>query len=181
MYSLRNTVACVDIRRCRMLSARSLRNILRYIPLVLPRRKVVIGGTTICVACCRPSPARLSAGPFCVVAGLCHFISFFSRFSLPSHLWKMASTVGIPAYMSAGVAILQPPHLEGDAALATEILPGPPSLVSIQQSVLKRDPRKPSMAFSYLPPSDPGSTYSGIVHGTLIGHEPEASRMRPPK
>jgi hypothetical protein len=93
----------------------------------------------------------------------------------------MASTTSIPAYLLSGVPVQQPPHLEGDASLATEILPGPPSLVSAQQSVLKRDPRKPSTAYSYLPSSDPGSTYSGIMHGTLIGHEHEASPSKRPK
>ncbi|KAF5386595.1 hypothetical protein D9615_001726 [Tricholomella constricta] len=90
----------------------------------------------------------------------------------------MASTASMPAYMSSGVPVFQPPHLEGDPSLATEILPGPPSVVSTQQSILKRDPRKPSAVFSYLPPSDPGSTYSGIMHGTLIGHEPDATRLK---
>lgn len=88
------------------------------------------------------------------------------------------ASASIPAYLLSGVPVLQPSHLEGDASLATEILPGPPSLVSVQQSVLKRDPKKPLMAFSYLPSSDPGSTYSGIVHGTLIGHEHDASRLK---
>ncbi|GLB35183.1 putative PHD-finger [Lyophyllum shimeji] len=80
--------------------------------------------------------------------------------------------------MSSGVPVFQPPHLEGDPSLATEILPGPPSVASTQQSILKRDPRKPSTVFSYLPPSDPGSTYSGIMHGTLIGHEQDATRVK---
>lgn len=100
--------------------------------------------------------------------------------TLQPPLW-MASTTSIPAYLVAGVPVQQPPHLEGDVSLATEILPGPPSLVSAQQSVLKRDPRKPSTAYSYLPSSDPGSTYSGIMHGTLIGHEHEASPSKRPK
>ncbi|KAF8078188.1 hypothetical protein FPV67DRAFT_1686608 [Lyophyllum atratum] len=90
----------------------------------------------------------------------------------------MASTASMPAYMSSGVPVFQPPHLEGDPSLATEILPGPPSVISTQQSMLKRDPRKPTTAFSYLPPSDPGSTYSGIMHGTLIGHEQDATRLK---
>lgn len=91
----------------------------------------------------------------------------------------MATTAGLPPYMLPGVSVHQPAHLEGDPTLATEILPGPPSLVSAQQSAQKRDPRKPSIAYSYLPPSDPGSTYSGIMHGTLIGHEePRSKRSR---
>lgn len=83
----------------------------------------------------------------------------------------MAATASLPAYMLPGVPVHQPSHLDGDAKLATEILPGPPSLLSAQQSAQRRDPRKPSTAYSYLPPSDPGSTYSGIMHGTLIGQE----------
>ncbi|KDR81419.1 hypothetical protein GALMADRAFT_60173 [Galerina marginata CBS 339.88] len=90
----------------------------------------------------------------------------------------MATTASLPAYMLPGVAVHQPPHLEGDASLATEILPGPPSSASLQQSALKRDPRKPSMAYSYLPPSDPGSTYSGLTHGTLIGQDLEGPRSK---
>ncbi|PPQ86872.1 hypothetical protein CVT25_012591 [Psilocybe cyanescens] len=81
----------------------------------------------------------------------------------------MATTASLPPYLLPGVAVHQPPHLEGDASFATEILPGPPSSASLQQSSLKRDPKKPSMTYSYLPPSDPGSTYSGLSHGTLIG------------
>ncbi|KAF9532372.1 hypothetical protein CPB83DRAFT_891105 [Crepidotus variabilis] len=90
----------------------------------------------------------------------------------------MATTASIPAYLLPGVTVVQPPHLEGDASLATEILPGPPSAASVQQMALKRDPKKPSMSYSYLPSSDPGSTYSGIMHGTLIGQDPEAARSK---
>lgn len=77
----------------------------------------------------------------------------------------MTSMASAPVYTLPGVPVIQPPHLEGDAALATEILPGPPSLLSLQQqSVAKRDPKKP--VFSYLPATDPGSTYSGNMAGT---------------
>ena len=84
----------------------------------------------------------------------------------------------MPAYLLPSVPVVQPPHLEGDASLATEILPGPPSAATVQQLALKRDPKKPSMAYSYLPPSDPGSTYSGIMHGTLIGLDLEGARSK---
>ncbi|KXN90458.1 hypothetical protein AN958_04130 [Leucoagaricus sp. SymC.cos] len=94
----------------------------------------------------------------------------------------MATTASIPPYMLPGVTVQQPSHLEGDGDLATEILPGPPSIASVQQAAQKRDPRKPSTVFSYLPHSDPGSTYSGIMHGTLIGQEsqdgPRTKRSR---
>ncbi|KAK2467096.1 hypothetical protein APHAL10511_001354 [Amanita phalloides] len=93
----------------------------------------------------------------------------------------MATTASLPVYMLPGVPIHQPAHLEGDSSLATEILPGPPSLLSAQQSAQKRDPRKPSILYSYLPPSDPGSTYSGIMHGTLVGQDfdgPPTKRSR---
>ena len=90
----------------------------------------------------------------------------------------MATTASLPAYLLQGVTVHQPPHLEGDPALATEILPGPPSLVSAQQAAQKRDPRKPSTLYSYLPSSDPGSTYSGLMHGTLIGQDLEGPRNK---
>lgn len=86
---------------------------------------------------------------------------------------QMATAASIPPYMLPGVTVQQPSHLEGDANLATEILPGPPSIASVQQAAQKRDPKKPSTVFSYLPSDDPGSTYSGIAHGTLIGQEPQ--------
>lgn len=93
----------------------------------------------------------------------------------------MATTASLPAYSLPGVTVYQPPHLEGNAELATEILPGPPSSAAAQQTALKRDPKKPSVAYSYLPPSDPGSTYSGLTHGTLIGQDlegPHSKRSR---
>ncbi|KAI6043116.1 hypothetical protein EDC04DRAFT_2962175 [Pisolithus marmoratus] len=81
----------------------------------------------------------------------------------------MTSMADVPAYMLPGVPVLQPPHLEGlsDPTLSTEILPGPPSLVSIRRTVQKRDPKNSSVFVSYLPPSDPGSTYSGLMTGPL--------------
>lgn len=102
----------------------------------------------------------------------------FYRTSSNSSLERMATTASIPAYLLPGVPVHQPPHLEGDASLATEILPGPPSSASLQQSALKRDPRKHSMTYSYLPPSDPGSTYSGLTAGTLIGQDLEGPRSK---
>jgi hypothetical protein len=76
------------------------------------------------------------------------------------------------AYLLPGVSVVQPPHLEGDPVLATEILPGPPSLISVQQSANRRDPKKPTApVFSYLPTSDPGTTYSGLMAGTLTGNQ----------
>ncbi|KAK0228244.1 hypothetical protein IW262DRAFT_590128 [Armillaria fumosa] len=78
----------------------------------------------------------------------------------------MASTAGY--VLPPGVPVCQPPHLEGDASLATEILPGPPPLGHIQQPATTK---KSSTMYSSLWPDDPGTTYSGIVHGTLIGQE----------
>ncbi|KAI0710388.1 hypothetical protein C8T65DRAFT_708234 [Cerioporus squamosus] len=73
----------------------------------------------------------------------------------------MASVEGVPAYLQPGASVSQPPHLEGDPSLATEILPGPPSLASIQQAVIpKKDHKKPTVTYSYLPASDPGTTYT---------------------
>lgn len=81
----------------------------------------------------------------------------------------MASVESVPAYMLPGVPIVQPSHLEGDPSLATEILPGPPSLLSVQQSGLpKKDHRKTVAAYSYLPASDPGTTYTGHTVSPVV-------------
>ena len=72
----------------------------------------------------------------------------------------MASVEGLPACLFAAPTVIQPPHLEGDPALATEILPGPPPLASVQQLAHpKKDHKKATVALSYLPTSDPGTTY----------------------
>lgn len=76
----------------------------------------------------------------------------------------MASVEAMPAYLHPGVPVVQPPHLEGDASLATEILPGPPSLLSVQQTGLPRkDHKKTIIHYSYLHPQDPGTTYSALL------------------
>ncbi|KAF9239614.1 hypothetical protein BU15DRAFT_87926 [Melanogaster broomeanus] len=92
----------------------------------------------------------------------------------------MTSMAEVPAYMLPGVPVLQPPHLEGlsNPSLSTEILPGPPSLLSVQQAAQKRDPKKPSTSVSYLPPSDPGSTYSGLMTVPLGGSEVAGPRRK---
>lgn len=77
----------------------------------------------------------------------------------------MTSVESIPQFLLGGLPIVQPKHLEGDATFATEILPGPPSLLSVQQSGNRKD-KKTSAPVSYLPASDPGTTYSvlgGVV------------------
>ena len=80
----------------------------------------------------------------------------------------MASVEGIPACLFAAPTVAQPPHLEGDPTLATEILPGPPPLSSIQQAGQpKKDHKKTPMAVSYLPTSDPGTTYGANTVSTM--------------
>lgn len=72
----------------------------------------------------------------------------------------MTSVEAVPACLLAAPPVVQPPHLEGDPTLATEILPGPPSLVAVQQmGVPKKDHKKAVVIASYLPASDPGTTY----------------------
>lgn len=107
-------------------------------------------------------PARFSDS-FCGGHRPLPALRLFSRFS------TMTSMADVPAYMLPGAPVLQPPHLEGlsDPTLSTEVLPGPPSLVSIRRTVQKRDPKNSSVFVSYLPPSDPGSTYSGLMAGPL--------------
>ena len=64
--------------------------------------------------------------------------------------------------------MVQPPPLEGDPTLATEILPGPPPLVSIQQmGIPKKDHKKSMVVASYLPASDPGTTYGANSVSTM--------------
>lgn len=80
----------------------------------------------------------------------------------------MASAASIPQCLFSTVPVVQPPHLEGDPALATEILPGPPPLTSIRQQPKKLDPKKPLVPLSYLPHSDPGTTYAGLAGGMSV-------------
>lgn len=74
----------------------------------------------------------------------------------------MAPTT-VPSCLFATVSVVHPPHLSGEASLATEILPGPPSIESLNQK--KSDPKKPTLPTSYLPQSDPGTTYTGLSGG----------------
>ncbi|TBU28935.1 hypothetical protein BD311DRAFT_662317 [Dichomitus squalens] len=85
----------------------------------------------------------------------------------------MASVESAPAYLQPGVSVSQPPHLEGDPSLATEILPGPPPLASIQQAgVPRKDHKKSSVSYSYLPSADPGTTYTTHFAMTALSAAP---------
>ncbi|KZV60897.1 hypothetical protein PENSPDRAFT_321742 [Peniophora sp. CONT] len=72
----------------------------------------------------------------------------------------------VPAYSLPGVPPLPQPKAAvgesgADLTLATEILPAPPSVASVESPApVKRDPRKPAPIISYLPSHDPGTTYS---------------------
>ena len=126
-----------------------------------------------------------------------YFFSFFSTTAVPlgygllltntlSRLLfsPMTSVETVPSVLQAAVPISQPSHLEGDPALATEILPGPPSLLSVQQSAVRKDTKKPSFALSYLPTSDPGSTYSllGLAHTpTVVSMGVDGPRRKRPR
>ena len=69
----------------------------------------------------------------------------------------------VPSCLLASVPVVHPPHLSGEVSLATEILPGPPSIEFLSQK--KTDPKKPAFHTSYLPLSDPGTTYTGLSGG----------------
>jgi hypothetical protein len=84
----------------------------------------------------------------------------------------------VPAYLIPGITISQPLHLEGDPTLATEILPGPPSLSSAQQPSYRREHRKPLGSVSYLPSSDPGSTYTGLMAGSASAQDTDGPRRK---
>ncbi|KAJ3553344.1 hypothetical protein NM688_g3662 [Phlebia brevispora] len=91
----------------------------------------------------------------------------------------MTTTAVVPACLLAAVPVVQPPHLEGDASLATEILPGPPPLASVQQVGLPRkDHKKTFQATSYLPISDPGTTYGANTVSTMAAAATEVDGPR---
>ena len=80
----------------------------------------------------------------------------------------MASVEGIPACLLVAPTVTQPSHLEGDPSLATEILPGPPPLSAVQQAGQpKKDHKKVPIVVSYLPTSDPGTTYGANTVSTM--------------
>ncbi|KAF8514024.1 hypothetical protein JB92DRAFT_2920657 [Gautieria morchelliformis] len=85
-----------------------------------------------------------------------------------------------PAYMLAPVTAVHPPDLEtDDPSLATEVLPAPPPLASIVGQRRDSHLRRPTQVFSYLPASDPGTTYSGLMGGLgLVLVPEEESRLR---
>lgn len=78
----------------------------------------------------------------------------------------------VPAYMLAAAPVLQQPRAgldSGDPSLATEVLPGPPSVASVRQTTAKRDTRKPAAPVSFLPQYDPGTSYAGMATGPVTG------------
>lgn len=85
-----------------------------------------------------------------------------------------------PAYLLAPVIAVHPPDLEtDDPSLATEVLPAPPPLASITGQRRDTHLRRPTQVFSYLPASDPGTTYSGLMGGLgLVLVPEEESRLR---
>ncbi|KAL5532986.1 hypothetical protein ACEPAF_4760 [Sanghuangporus sanghuang] len=70
----------------------------------------------------------------------------------------------VPSCLLNPLPVIQPQRLDGDPSLATEILPGPPSLESISQISKRNEPRKFPVP-SYLPLSDPGTTYTSLAGG----------------
>jgi hypothetical protein len=102
----------------------------------------------------------------------------------------MATTaVRVPPYELPGVPPLPQPASAGepsDPSLATEVLPAPPTLASVQQAATKRDPRKITPLVSYLPQNDPGTTFSShlavpvsssILQGPSEGRRPKRARV----
>jgi hypothetical protein len=136
---------------------------------------------------CYSSPTVITLPP--IFFPLDHRRSFKLRFVVDGTtsrplLSPMTSVETVPPFLQATVPILQPSHLEGDPTLATEILPGPPSLLSVQQSAVRKDTKKPSFALSYLPTSDPGSTYSvlGLAHTpTVVSMGVDGPRRKRPR
>jgi hypothetical protein len=88
----------------------------------------------------------------------------------------MAAAATSSARLPSVLLVEQPNSLDD---LATEILPAPPSLLSVQQAVPKKDPhaKKAPGILSLLPSSDPGSTYTG-ASGSLAGPTDDGGRSR---
>ncbi|KAF8502553.1 hypothetical protein BU17DRAFT_58719 [Hysterangium stoloniferum] len=88
-----------------------------------------------------------------------------------------------PAYLFEPIVAVHPPDLETeDPTLATVILPAPPPLASINGQRRDSHLRRSAQVFSYLPASDPGTTYSGLMGGlglSLIPEEEGRLRKRP--
>ncbi|KAF8582197.1 hypothetical protein K439DRAFT_1635501 [Ramaria rubella] len=79
-----------------------------------------------------------------------------------------------PAYLLAPVSAVHPPDLEtDDPSLATEVLPAPPPLASITGQRRDSHLRRPAQVFSYLPATDPGTTYTGLMGGLGLVLVPE--------
>lgn len=88
----------------------------------------------------------------------------------------MASATEVEACLNEPVTVLGHSGLESDATLATEVLPGPPPLLTVQHSFQKRDLKKP--VYSYLPATDPGTSYCGSAHGTTSQPDPSSDLLR---
>ncbi|KAF8590137.1 hypothetical protein K439DRAFT_1657461 [Ramaria rubella] len=83
----------------------------------------------------------------------------------------VADPASVPA---APVSAVHPPDLEtDDPSLATEVLPAPPPLASITGQRRASHLRRPAQVFSYLPATDPGSTYTGLMGGLGLVLVPE--------
>src|ERR1700761_4869475 len=75
--------------------------------------------------------------------------------------------------------LLDPVDSSDDNDLTTEILPAPPPLATVQQPPARKDShaRKHPVVLSYLPTSDPGSSYTGAT-GSLLGMEDDTRRRK---
>ncbi|KIJ29854.1 hypothetical protein M422DRAFT_268631 [Sphaerobolus stellatus SS14] len=93
----------------------------------------------------------------------------------------MASSLSAQkAYLLEPITVIQPPDLEtDDPSLATVILPAPPPLTSISSNRKESHVKRQNL-ISYLPASDPGTTYSGLMGGLSLNLAPseEEGRLR---
>lgn len=72
------------------------------------------------------------------------------------------------------IEAIQPLDLEtDDPHLATVILPAPPPLSSVIAQRKDYHSKRPLNLFSYLPASDPGTTYTGLMGGLGLNLVPE--------
>lgn len=78
------------------------------------------------------------------------------------------------AYLPEPIDVIQPPDLEtDDPNLATVVLPAPPPFSSVVAQRKDYHLKRPASLFSYLPASDPGTTYTGLMGGLGLNLVPE--------
>ena len=92
----------------------------------------------------------------------------------------MAST-SVPSCLFATLPVVHSAHFDSD--LSTEVLAAPPSIEAVRKLAKKNEPKKLIPPASYLPLSEPGTTYTGLAGGLAAlaleesGHRQKRARL----